>query len=243
MFRLATRITGPLIVFGDVHGQAGQLSQLLEICRRLPDFERRWLVLLGDLVDRGPDPKGVLDLVVELVQRHPRTTLVAGNHELAMSRALGWASDEDTPDPEWFTGHGSEATFASYSAAAGHPQGLASRIPPLHRELICSLPWCVEHPQYLFVHAGIDPHLPFVPQLRFLHRRTPVAGRVPWLCSKRLAKADPPRECRLIVVSGHLLVPRVEIRKRRILAGTTDGITGGLSAVMLPECKVITCSG
>lgn len=241
MFRLATRINGPIIAIGDVHGQSDELALLLELCGELPDFSQRWVVLLGDLIDRGPDPKGVLDLVVELVRRHPRTTIVAGNHELAMSRALGWtpAGCEAGADLEWLTGYGAEATFSSYGVADGNLEDLTSRLPNLHRELISSLPWCVEHPQYLFVHAGIDPQLPFSLQLKLLKARAQTVGRVPWLTSKRLAQADPPPDCRVTVVSGHLLVPQVQFRGRRILVATTDGLHGALSAVLLPERTAI----
>lgn len=241
MFRLATRIDGPVIAIGDVHGKADELALLLELCGELPDFSRRWVVLLGDLIDRGPDPRGVLDLVIELIRRHPRTTIVAGNHELAMSRALGWSPPgcDAEADLEWLTGYGAEATLSSYGVADGNLEDLISRLPNLHRELVSGLPWCVEHPQYLFVHAGIDPHLPLSPQLKALKARAQTVGRVPWLTSKRLAQADPPSDCRMTVVSGHLLVPQVQFRERRILVATTDGLHGALSAALLPERTAI----
>ena len=55
MSQLATRIDGPVAVIGDVHGQVDQLVVILDRLRQLPDFESRWIVLIGDLVDRGPE--------------------------------------------------------------------------------------------------------------------------------------------------------------------------------------------
>ena len=52
MTDLATRIQGPVAVIGDVHGQTDQLEGVLDKLRALPDYERRWLVFIGDFVDR-----------------------------------------------------------------------------------------------------------------------------------------------------------------------------------------------
>src|SRR5690606_4445624 len=96
MQTLARRIQGPVAVIGDVHGQVEKLLTILEKLRALPDYERRWLVFIGDFVDRGDDPKAALDIAVDLLMQHPRTTAVAGNHELAMGAALGLL-----PTPEY----------------------------------------------------------------------------------------------------------------------------------------------
>ena len=98
MQQLATRIQGKVAVIGDVHGQTDKLQAVLDQLRRLPDFAERWVVFLGDFVDRGPDPKGTLDLVLDLIDEHPRTTAVAGNHELALAAALGWTASPPHAD-------------------------------------------------------------------------------------------------------------------------------------------------
>ena len=60
MSRLASRIQGPVAVIGDVHGQVEKLLTILDRLRELPDYEQRWIVFIGDLVDRGPDPRGAI---------------------------------------------------------------------------------------------------------------------------------------------------------------------------------------
>ena len=85
---LAARIDGPVVLIGDVHGQLDLLDRLLDRLSRRADFADRWIVFLGDLVDRGPDPRGVLERVLELMASHPRTTSVCGNHDLAMAGSL-----------------------------------------------------------------------------------------------------------------------------------------------------------
>ena len=65
--RLATRIDGPVVLIGDVHGQVDLLDRLMDRLARREDFRDRWVGFLGDLVDRGPDPRGAIDRVLELM--------------------------------------------------------------------------------------------------------------------------------------------------------------------------------
>ena len=39
------------------------------------------MIFLGDYIDRGPDSKGVLDLMLHLQQDNPRNVFLMGNHE------------------------------------------------------------------------------------------------------------------------------------------------------------------
>lgn len=64
-------------VIGDVHGEAGRLAELISI---LPG---RRLVFVGDLVNRGPDTRLVLDTVARLAAAGS-AVLIAGNHERAL---------------------------------------------------------------------------------------------------------------------------------------------------------------
>ena len=100
----------------------------------------------------------------------------------------------------------------------------------------------MEHPQYLFVHAGLDSLSPFDLQLRILQKKDFSLNRPQWLFSKSYVESDPPPDCPLTVVSGHVCVPKVTIRPKRILIDTTGGIEGDLSCVLLPE-KTIISSG
>jgi serine/threonine protein phosphatase 1 len=240
--QLATRINGPVAVIGDVHGQVDQLLVVLDRLARLPDSENRWIVFIGDLVDRGPDPKGALDVVCDLFLRHSKTTVICGNHELAMAGALGLL-----PTPEyanwgerWVRDYLSETTFTSFGVEHGNLEGLKASLNERHVELLSNLPWCVEHPQNLFVHAGLDPNTPFEMQIRILRERDFTLNRPPWLCSKTFVNAPSPRDCPLTVVSGHVEVPAVRIEPKRILCDTTGGNGGELSCVLLPERLVLS---
>ena len=80
---------GPIDVVGDVHGECGTLCQLLDRLGYDGDGnhpEKRRLVFVGDLVDRGPDSPGVVRLVRHLVQTKKTAQCILGNHELNIIR-------------------------------------------------------------------------------------------------------------------------------------------------------------
>lgn len=245
MAQLATRIRGPVSVIGDVHGQVDQLASVLEQLRSRPDFSERWIVFIGDLVDRGPDSQGALDMVCDLMLEHPETTIVSGNHELAMAGALGLIPVPDYCDwaPRWIQDYLSESTFESYGVEHGDLEGLRSALPERHVDLLTDLPWSVEHPEFCFVHAGLDPNQPFEMQVRILRKKDYSLNRPPWLCSKSFVSAPVPQDCPVTVVSGHVQVPAVRMESQRILLDTTGGEGGDLSCVLLPEREVISSSG
>jgi len=238
----ATSITGPVAVIGDVHGQVQQLSAVLEQLRSLPDYDRRWIVFIGDMVDRGPDPKGAIDLMVDVMVHHERTTVVSGNHELAMAAALGLVETPDYSDwsGRWMDHYGAQSTFASYGSEFGDLAGLRKQLPESHQDFLSNVPWCVDHPEYFFVHSGLDPNTNFEMQRQILMARDFTLNRPQWLCSKRITFEEPPSDCPKTVVSGHVQVPQVKFTRKRILCDTTGGAGGSLSCVLLPENKVIS---
>jgi protein phosphatase len=90
---------GPFDVIGDVHGCRSELETLLAALGYIVERDEegrpvdashpdgRRLVLLGDLVDRGPDSPGVLRLTMGMV-RAGHAFCVPGNHENKLVRAL-----------------------------------------------------------------------------------------------------------------------------------------------------------
>lgn len=74
------------VVVGDVHGCSAELHALLERVAFVGGSDR--LVFVGDLVARGPDTRGVLDVV-----RKTGAVVVRGNHE---DRLLAWKAAMDS---------------------------------------------------------------------------------------------------------------------------------------------------
>jgi diadenosine tetraphosphatase ApaH/serine/threonine PP2A family protein phosphatase len=65
---------GKLVIVGDVHGMKNELVKLLDKVQFNKATDH--LILAGDMISKGPDSTGVLDLVMEL-----GATAVRGNHE------------------------------------------------------------------------------------------------------------------------------------------------------------------
>ncbi|MDZ7693959.1 MAG: metallophosphoesterase [Balneolaceae bacterium] len=51
-----------IIAIGDIHGCVESLRAMLE---RLEEHKDRKIVFVGDYIDRGPDSKGVVDLLLD----------------------------------------------------------------------------------------------------------------------------------------------------------------------------------
>jgi len=131
-------------VIGDVHGCSKALRAIIE---RIEPKSEDLVVFLGDLIDRGPDSRGVIDLVLELSQQ-TRVIAIRGNHELMLMSVLFGGCKPDL----WFHGGGA-ATLASYG-------GSLDRIPPHHIAFFRSLRDHHETDQELFIHAGYQPDVP-----------------------------------------------------------------------------------
>jgi serine/threonine protein phosphatase 1 len=169
---------------------------------------------------------------------------VIGNHELAMAGALGLIPSPSYSnwDTRWVEFYDVESTFASYGAALGDLAALTANLPDEHAEFIANGPWVVEHPQAIFVHAGLDPNQSLDLQLRILRQRDFTLDRPPWLCSKAFVENGVPPDCPVMVVSGHVPVPEVVCRPNRLLIDTTGGRGGDLSCVLLPELVLVDSS-
>jgi serine/threonine protein phosphatase 1 len=69
---------GRIIAIGDIHGCHNEFAELLEKVAPTPDDQ---IILLGDLVNRGPDPCKVIDLA-----RACGALALLGNHEARLLR-------------------------------------------------------------------------------------------------------------------------------------------------------------
>ena len=132
-------------VFSDVHGHFGTLDRLLE---RVSPTSDDTIFMLGDMIDRGPDPMGVVKCCYNL----PNTTVLMGNHEDLM---LSYYADPTdlTAQMNW------EINGAGPTQSGLRSLPLEERV-ELARWLF-TLPLYAQTEvggrRYLLVHAGIDP--------------------------------------------------------------------------------------
>ncbi|MBL8772751.1 MAG: serine/threonine protein phosphatase [Phenylobacterium sp.] len=226
--------TGGRLVYavGDVHGYAGALERLLADIVRDAEAsrpaERPVVVFVGDYVDRGPDSRGAMDLVLAFAGRADvEAAPLRGNHEEAMLRFL----DEPAFAPAWIGSWGRE-TLKSYGVAAPDPDDVracaeararfAAAVPDAHRGFLRGLELSRTIGDYHFVHAGVRPGVALAAQS---------PRDLMWI---RHAFLDCDDDFGKVVVHGHTPAPgRPEVKANRINVDTGVYFTGVLTAVRL----------
>ncbi|WBU53401.1 metallophosphoesterase [Paracoccus sp. SCSIO 75233] len=169
-----TSSDGPrLYAIGDVHGQLEQLQQAHLRIERDGGTDAR-IIHLGDLIDRGPDSRGVIEYLIDGIAAGRDWHSVKGNHDIELPRLLRDEGMSDPPNPPLWTeelNHGAETTLASYgipdarSLPFDEVQDRARRlVPQQHADFLDRLPLYMQEPGFLFVHAGIRPGIPLAAQ-------------------------------------------------------------------------------
>lgn len=127
---------GRTVIVGDLHACRAELEALLA---RVAFGSGDQLVMVGDLVVRGPDPCGALDLLASLGAR-----AVRGNHE---DRLLRHRAAPGKP-------------------SGGAQRETAAQLAPRHWAQLAALPLWLDLPEHgvRVVHAGVVPGLPIEEQ-------------------------------------------------------------------------------
>jgi serine/threonine protein phosphatase 1 len=158
-----------IFAVGDIHGRTDLLAALIDEAAREPKRrEKRAIVFLGDLVDRGPDSLGAIDIAVGAAARVGAGEGIAlmGNHEAMMRLALDSSTPwEDAIEAlEAWMANGGDRTLAEFVEADEPPQDLdqllaAARLslPGRVRDWLESLRASWRSGELLFVHAGVNP--------------------------------------------------------------------------------------
>lgn len=140
----------------DLHGRFDLLTGALSMIEQDAGDTGGTLIILGDFVDRGPQARNIIDL---LMAGSPlpnwRWVVLQGNHEEMMLRCL-----ENPALLRWWLGNGGGETLRSYGYEQGD-QLFPLKIPGEHLEWLASLPITFEDEQRIFVHAGVpfDQHV------------------------------------------------------------------------------------
>ncbi len=194
-----------------------------------PRAHRRVVIYLGDYIDRGPDSRGVLDLLIGEPLAGFETIHLMGNHEAFLR---GFLDGEDVA-AAWLT-YGGVETLSSYGldlAALTGPwpepdardlrDALTPAIPEAHRAFLDGLALSHIEGDYYFVHAGIRPGVPLERQ----GENEQLWIREPFLGST----ADHGK----VVVHGHSVAREPEVRANRIGIDTGACFGGKLTALVL----------
>jgi serine/threonine protein phosphatase 1 len=155
--RAANTEVEPLtFAIGDIHGRLDLLERAFDAIDQRAEGAERRVICLGDLVDRGPDSRGV----IEFLMRAKGARCLRGNHEDLMLRALR-GRDADSVS-QWLQ-NGGAATLVSYGASGRFDQSM-DLVDERHLGWIESLPLAIEDPSRIYVHAGLAPGVPLADQ-------------------------------------------------------------------------------
>ncbi len=212
---------------GDVHGHDDLLRRLLDKLER--DLSERptartILLFLGDLIDRGPASRDVVERLRTYRRDGVQTVFLMGNHEEILLRII---DGEDRLIFDWLS-FGGDRCMESYGLSPKSLSGITladagrvirGAIPEDHVGFLRTFSDSFRAGDYLFVHAGIRPGVPLAQQvpedLRWI--------RTPFLDFSRRHDA--------MVVHGHTISIDIDERHNRIGIDTSAYQNGVLTAM------------
>jgi serine/threonine protein phosphatase 1 len=212
---------------GDIHGRYDLFCRMIarieadEAARPAADTT---VILLGDLVDRGPDSAGVIATAREWAQRR-RVRILAGNHE---EMFLGSFEREDTL--RHFLRHGGRETLLSYPidpdvynrATLDELRTIMTEVVPQEDlEFIRSMEDRIQIGDYVFVHAGVRPGIPLEDQK---------TSDLRWIRGEFI---EGPESRDFAVVHGHTILETPHVSPLRISLDTGAYSSGLLTAIGL----------
>ncbi len=205
---------GRLIAIGDIHGCLNQFKMILEAIK--PQIDDT-LIFLGDLVNRGPNSKGVIEEIFELSKKCTIHCIMGNHEEMIVAAFQGGKSEHD-----FWCKFGGIQTLASYEVS------LAKDIPRDHLRFICYCHDFLETDDYIFVHAGCDPD-------ELLSKNT--GDTLRW---DKLNENVTPHISGKTVVCGHTMQKQVLDLGHLICIDTGCGIWAGgrLTAIDLKSGKI-----
>ena len=214
-------------VVGDIHGRLDLYQALIDAIddddQASPEAQTH-VIILGDLVDRGPDSAGVIEATRQWqCQRDVR--VLAGNHE-----EMFLASFEKPQTLRHFLKHGGRETLLSYGLSKKQFsamsledlfEALPQLVPQDDVDYMAGFEECITAGDYFFVHAGVDPTVPLDEQKR---------SDMLWIRDRFLSHEGVLDK---VIVHGHTIFEEVMDCGNRIGIDTGAFRSGVLTALVL----------
>ena len=188
-------------------------------------------VFLGDYIDRGPDSRLTLDLLIER-SRRGNTIFLKGNHEAFLAEVFR----DPSRTPHWLQVGGLE-TLISYGLSPSlNPNqeeqhalisGLFSAMPPEHHKFLSRLRLEFSCGDFFFVHAGVRPGVPLS-----LQRETDML----WIRDDFLQSNT---NFGKYIIHGHTPVRRAELLSNRANIDTGAYATGNLTLLSIQGDRML----
>ena len=223
-----------IYAISDIHGCAHLLEQMLrvidaDVARSRP--YRAIEVFMGDYIDRGPDSRSTIDLLIRRAKRG-NAVFLKGNHEAFLAEVFRAPSRL----PDWLQVGGLQ-TLMSYGLSPTHNppdeeqhelvRELAAAMPAQHREFFSRLRLTFTCGDFFFVHAGVRPDTPLSEQ-----RETDLL----WIRDEFLQSK---KNFGKYVVHGHTPVRSAEILPNRANIDTGAYATGNLTLLYIQGTRLL----
>ncbi len=210
---------GRIFAIGDIHGCNQELTKLLSILDADPTTDT--IVFLGDYIDRGPDSRGVIDTILDFKRDFPDTICLKGNHEDMFLDSYLYERNIDL-----YMFNQGITTIESYGASiVDFPR--IKFLPKEHLDFFNSLRLFYETDDYIFVHAGLRPHIRLEEQS---------SEDLLWIREEFLNSRF---DFGKLVVFGHTPLSRPLIQKNKIGIDTGLVYGGFLTCLELPALNFI----
>ena len=218
---------------GDIHGRLDLLDMLIDLIDeddRRRDPAETVIIFLGDLIDRGPDSRGVVERAMALGASERNTRFLMGNHEEVFLRAV----QGDLRALRMLLRIGGDQTVFSYGIDRDEYRSLdfealaaalKVRVPQDHVGFLSGFEPSIELGDYLFVHAGIRPGVAIGQQS---------VSDMRWIRDEFLRHRDDHGK---LIVHGHSVSEEIDVRPNRIGIDTGAYATGRLTAVGLQRSE------
>ena len=236
-----------IYAIGDIHGDLDQLRAIhsfidADITTQLAVDPV--IIHIGDLVDRRPDSKGVIDHLMTGSNAGKPWVVLRGNHDRLFTMFLKDPHAADPilrPDYTWLHPRmGGRETLASYGVEYSDDKSLEhlqtealAAVPDSHLAYLENLPNVWQSDTHFFCHAGVKPGVPLDDQIEddLIWVRKPFH-----ISTENYAK---------VIVHGHTPIDDVTHYGNRINIDTGAAYGKRLSAIVLDETGVwqVTASG
>lgn len=234
-------IAGPVAVIGDIHGRRDLLERLVARLDTLHPARRMPLFVVGDVVDRGPDSKGVIELLVARGARGVR-----GNHEDWFARFSAGGGFDSAALSSMVGGRAALSSYGIDDRSTGAIEARWREVPAAHRNWVTSLPvvlrLIVDGKPFWLVHAGVSDSAVTIEEpvarMHELAKESPDDFLWPSRSPEEMAVLDGP------VVSGHVCRREPVDADHAIAIDTGCGVwdDGSLTAVVLPRRRFVSVS-
>ncbi len=222
-----------IYAIGDIHGHLDLLKAAHHRIRADMALHGHGTIIhLGDLVDRGPDSRGVVEYLMTGVEAGRDWRMLKGNHDRLFSQFLNdpkWRDPGLRPEHSWLHPRiGGAATLASYGVRNPGDRPLApvlaealAAVPQNHRRFLQSLPTRLALEDAIFVHAGIRPGIPLADQTE---------DDLVWIRREFL---EDQRDHGALVVHGHTAIDKATHYGNRLNMDSSAAYGGPLSAAVI----------